>query len=83
MQYVVRFDRPAASTGPDAVLIAADRYSESYHEGRLAAYIFYDGDGGEVARVRAAQVVYVAVAGTAVEPKPVELGRLAEDAAEQ
>ncbi|MHB8576623.1 MAG: hypothetical protein ACYDCQ_14970 [Dehalococcoidia bacterium] len=68
MQFIVRFDRPAPSTGPDAVLIAAERYSEHFHDGQLAAYLFTDADGGEVARVRAAQVVYVAVAGTATEP---------------
>ena len=79
LQYVVRFDRPAASTGPDAVLIAAERFSESYHEGQLAAYVFYDGDDCEVARVRAAQVVYVAVAGVAVEPGPPRSDHAAED----
>jgi hypothetical protein len=70
MPYVVRFDRAAVSTGPDAVVIAAERYAESYREGRLEAYRFFDGDGEEVAMVRAGGVVYIARAGVVEEPSP-------------
>ena len=70
MPYVVRFDRAAVSTGPDAVVIAAERYTESYREGRLEAYRFFDGDGEEIAMVRAAGVVYIARAGVVEEPPP-------------
>ena len=68
MEYVVRFSRTANSTGPDAVLIRAERYSESYHEGRLASYRFFDAEDVEVALVRAEDVTYIACAGRAVEP---------------
>lgn len=68
MQFVVRFDRPRGSTGPDAVVVTADSWGESYREGQLIAYQFLDGDGGLVAMVRAAEVTYIAVAGYAVEP---------------
>lgn len=68
MQFVVRFDRQGDSTGPDVVTITADRYTESYHEGALSAYRFFDGDGREIAMVRAARVTYVAAAGAVVEP---------------
>lgn len=68
MQFVVRFDRPATSTGPDAVLLTAARFSESYHEGMLVAYLFWDAEDAQVALVRAAHVVYIAAAGTASEP---------------
>lgn len=70
MQYVVRFDRPRGSTGPDAVLVTADRWGESYREGQLVAYQFLDEDGSLVAMVRAAQVTYIAMAGFAEEPSP-------------
>jgi hypothetical protein len=68
VQYVVRFDRPGTSTGPDAVVLTAERYGEAYHEGHLVAYLFFDEEGREVAMVRSAHVVYIAVAGTAIEP---------------
>lgn len=68
MQYVVRFDRPATSTGPDAVLLNAHQFRESYHEGQLVAYLFLDVEERLVALVRSAHVVYIAVAGTASEP---------------
>jgi len=71
MQYAVRFDRSSTSSGPDAVLIEAERYSESYSEGRLAAYRFFDEQGRETAMVRAHQVVYIALAGTTVEAAPI------------
>lgn len=70
MPYVVRFDRAAVSTGPDAVVIAADRYAESYREGRLEAYRFFDAEGEEVAMVRGSGVVYIARAGVVEEPEP-------------
>jgi hypothetical protein len=68
VQYVVRFDRPATSTGPDAVLLSAHHFRESYHEGQLVAYLFLDEEERLVALVRSAHVVYIAVAGTASEP---------------
>ena len=70
MQFVVRFSRSPSSTGPDAVLVTAARYAEGYHEGHLVAYRFFDGDGEEVAMVRADEVTYVALAGHALEPGP-------------
>lgn len=70
MPYVVRFDRPAVSTGPDAVVIDAARYADGYREGRLESYRFFDADNREVAMVRAPGVVYIAQAGTVVEPEP-------------
>ena len=73
MSYVVRFDRAAFSTGPDAVIIDAERYAESYREGRLEAYRFFNNDGEEVAMVRAAGVVYIARHGVVEEPpRPLE-----------
>ena len=72
MPYVVRFDRATVSTGPDAVLIAATRYSESYREGHIEAYRFFNDDGEEIAMVRATGVVYVARAGVVEEPEPSE-----------
>ncbi|HLZ70687.1 MAG TPA: hypothetical protein VKV26_12370 [Dehalococcoidia bacterium] len=68
MVFVVRFDRLADSTGPDAASISAERYIESYHEGVLTAYRFLDDDGNEVAMVRAARVAYIARAGAVTEP---------------
>ncbi|HZQ36995.1 MAG TPA: hypothetical protein VFD32_13780 [Dehalococcoidia bacterium] len=68
MVFVVRFDRQADSTGPDAASISAERYVESYHEGVLVAYRFLDVDGNEVAMVRAARVAYIARAGSVTEP---------------
>lgn len=67
-QYVVRFDRQADSTGPDAVSIVAERFTESYREGAVSAYQFFDAEDNIVAMVRAARVVYIARAGTATEP---------------
>jgi hypothetical protein len=67
-QFVVRFDRSESSTGPDAVSIVAERFSESYRDGLIVAYAFFDAEGTQVAMVRAAHVVYIARAGTAVEP---------------
>lgn len=68
MVFVVRFDRLADSTGPDAASISAERYVESFHEGALVAYRFLDADGIETAMVRAARVVYIARAGSVTEP---------------
>lgn len=68
MLFVVRFDRQADSTGPDAASINAERYVESYHEGLLVAYRFLDAEGNEVAMVRAARVAYIARAGAVTEP---------------
>jgi len=79
--FVVRFDRLADSTGPDAASISADRYIESYHEGVLTAYRFLDGEDNEVAMVRAGRVAYIAHAGAVTEPTqqpvspPAEPGR--------
>jgi hypothetical protein len=70
VQYAVRFDRSLDSTGPDAVLITADRYAECYREGQLTAYQFFDVEGRQVALVRAAQVLYIAVAGCVQESQP-------------
>jgi len=79
VDFVVRFDRLADSTGPDAASISAARYLESYHEGVLVAYRFLDAEGNEVAMVRAARVAYIARAGSVTEPAqppvaPVEPG---------
>jgi len=83
MPYVVRFDRAAVSTGPDAVIIDAERYAESYREGRLEAYRFFDSDGEEVAMVRAAGVVYIARTGIVEEPpRPLESAPAASPAAD-
>jgi hypothetical protein len=68
VEYVVRFDRSPDSTGPDAIVVHAARYVESYHEGVLQAYRFLDVDGGEVAMVRSPRVAYIAIAGTVSEP---------------
>ncbi len=86
MQFVVRFDRPATSTGPDAVLLSAQQFRESYHEGQLVAYLFLDGEERLVALVRAAHVVYIAVAGSASEPgrpAPPPAGERSDGAFEQ
>lgn len=69
MPYVVRFDRPSVSTGPDAVVIDAVRYADGYREGRLESYRFFDADNREIAMVRAPGVVYIAQAGTVAEPE--------------
>jgi len=68
VQFVVRFDRQGDSTGPDVVTVVAERYAESFHEGALSAYRFFDADGREIAMIRAARVTYVAAAGAVVEP---------------
>ncbi len=69
VQYAVRFNRSLDSTGPDAVLITADHFTESYREGQLTAYQFLDSEGRQVALVRAAQVLYIAIAGCVQEPQ--------------
>ncbi len=51
------------------MLITADRFTESYHEGQLTAYQFFDDEGRQVALVRSAQVLYIAIAGSVQEPQ--------------